>query len=154
MMCCFFFSSRRRHTRCALVTGVQTCSLPISPQWVVTAAHAAPMQGMEADVTIGGVARRVECVITHPRYARLPEALVEEALASGNASGIHAFLASSDDIALIKLASPVEGVAPMPLYRGRGEVARIVRLVGKGATGNGVDGQIQHGSHQIGRANV
>src|SRR3546814_4209214 len=24
------FSSRRRHTRCALVTGVQTCALPIS----------------------------------------------------------------------------------------------------------------------------
>src|SRR3546814_9937744 len=32
MMCCvlLFFSSRRRHTRCALVTGVQTCALPIS----------------------------------------------------------------------------------------------------------------------------
>src|SRR3546814_18757930 len=28
----FFFSSRRRHTRCALVTGVQTCALPIYPQ--------------------------------------------------------------------------------------------------------------------------
>src|SRR3546814_6518909 len=28
----FFFSSRRRHTRCALVTGVQTCALPIS--WI------------------------------------------------------------------------------------------------------------------------
>src|SRR3546814_9604094 len=27
-----FFSSRRRHTRCALVTGVQTCALPI---WAV-----------------------------------------------------------------------------------------------------------------------
>src|SRR3546814_6375785 len=26
----FFFSSRRRHTVCALVTGVQTCALPIS----------------------------------------------------------------------------------------------------------------------------
>src|SRR3546814_1390911 len=26
----FCFSSRRRHTRCALVTGVQTCALPIS----------------------------------------------------------------------------------------------------------------------------
>src|SRR3546814_14078004 len=25
----FFFSSRRRHTRCALVTGVQTCALPL-----------------------------------------------------------------------------------------------------------------------------
>src|SRR3546814_10758829 len=29
----FFFSSRRRHTRCALVTGVQTCALPI---WALT----------------------------------------------------------------------------------------------------------------------
>src|SRR3546814_3917830 len=29
-MCVLFFSSRRRHTRCALVTGVQTCALPIS----------------------------------------------------------------------------------------------------------------------------
>src|SRR3546814_8498790 len=27
--CVFFFSSRRRHTICALVTGVQTCALPI-----------------------------------------------------------------------------------------------------------------------------
>src|SRR3546814_6199206 len=31
MICFFFFASRRRHTRCALVTGVQTCALPI---WV------------------------------------------------------------------------------------------------------------------------
>src|SRR3546814_7570627 len=29
LLCLFFFSSRRRHTRCALVTGVQTCALPI-----------------------------------------------------------------------------------------------------------------------------
>src|SRR3546814_11757840 len=29
---CFFVSSRRRHTRGALVTGVQTCALPIYPQ--------------------------------------------------------------------------------------------------------------------------
>src|SRR3546814_6758461 len=28
----FFFASRRRHTSCALVTGVQTCALPISPR--------------------------------------------------------------------------------------------------------------------------
>src|SRR3546814_5763625 len=32
----FFFSSRRRHTRCALVTGVQTCALPISEQVVIS----------------------------------------------------------------------------------------------------------------------
>src|SRR3546814_2654070 len=35
----FFFSSRRRHTRCALVTGVQTCALPISPERVTEAAY-------------------------------------------------------------------------------------------------------------------
>src|SRR3546814_2456355 len=35
----FFFSSRSRHTRCALVTGVQTCALPIWP---------APLQGEPA----------------------------------------------------------------------------------------------------------
>src|SRR3546814_6562002 len=33
VVCAFFFSSRRRHTRCALVTGVQTCALPI---WAAT----------------------------------------------------------------------------------------------------------------------
>src|SRR3546814_1174632 len=38
-LCVFFFSSRRRHTRCALVTGVQTCALPIfwQPQDLATA---------------------------------------------------------------------------------------------------------------------
>src|SRR3546814_10024029 len=30
VICFFFFSSRRRHTSCALGTGVQTCALPIS----------------------------------------------------------------------------------------------------------------------------
>src|SRR3546814_2348032 len=39
-ICRFFCSSRRRHTSCALVTGVQTCALPISedrlPQWALS----------------------------------------------------------------------------------------------------------------------
>src|SRR3546814_7088804 len=33
----FVLSRRRRHTRCALVTGVQTCALPIWPLAVITA---------------------------------------------------------------------------------------------------------------------
>src|SRR3546814_9230145 len=36
----FFFSSRRRHTRCALVTGVQTCALPIYSPVKEIALHA------------------------------------------------------------------------------------------------------------------
>src|SRR3546814_15031073 len=38
----FFFSSRRRHTRCALVTGVQTCALPISITLLPSKASAPP----------------------------------------------------------------------------------------------------------------
>src|SRR3546814_16207993 len=39
----FFFSSRRRHTRCALVTGVQTCALPI---WMKRAARSGSRKPM------------------------------------------------------------------------------------------------------------
>src|SRR3546814_10634621 len=39
-LCVFFFSSRRRHTRCALVTGVQTCALPIFYFAMITLAMA------------------------------------------------------------------------------------------------------------------
>ena len=35
----FFFSSRRRHTRCADVTGVQTCALPILRPVLKVSAH-------------------------------------------------------------------------------------------------------------------
>src|SRR3546814_8727014 len=45
MLCCVllvFFASRRRHTRCALVTGVQTCALPICGE------HAVGRGGIEA----------------------------------------------------------------------------------------------------------
>src|SRR3546814_17642946 len=47
MVCSFFLSSRRRHTRCALVTGVQTCALPISVAVIAdgqkAARHAGPV---------------------------------------------------------------------------------------------------------------
>src|SRR3546814_5178390 len=44
-MCLVFYSSKRRHTRCALVNGVQTCALPISSdppeyEWVRAIHHA------------------------------------------------------------------------------------------------------------------
>src|SRR3546814_18731257 len=41
----FFFSSRRRHTRCALVTGVQTCALPISSRTDRLGARLGPVRG-------------------------------------------------------------------------------------------------------------
>src|SRR3546814_591182 len=60
LFCCiclwlfFFFSSRRRHTICALVTGVQTCALPISetPERPKIEAAATLRQGGEIELTL------------------------------------------------------------------------------------------------------
>src|SRR3546814_16917161 len=49
---CFFFSSRRRHTRCALVTGVQTCALPICQGVAAGAAE----DGVVAEAAVDAVA--------------------------------------------------------------------------------------------------
>src|SRR3546814_8461818 len=59
MRLCFFFSSRRRHTRCALVTGVQTCALPIYRLLDHQIAAAVRQSERNADpVVIGAVAGR------------------------------------------------------------------------------------------------
>src|SRR3546814_3448523 len=50
----FFFSSRRRHTRCALVTGVQTCALPISTVALAKTAAALTEGGTLVSVAGGG----------------------------------------------------------------------------------------------------
>src|SRR3546814_15776023 len=47
----FFFSSRRRHTRCALVTGVQTCALPISAS-IAQVHRAVTTDGRQVAVTV------------------------------------------------------------------------------------------------------
>src|SRR3546814_11010743 len=56
-VCFFFFSSRRRHTRCALVTGVQTCALPIFRRFQaalagVLLALCAPAAAQDYDIII------------------------------------------------------------------------------------------------------
>src|SRR3546814_7990532 len=58
----FFFSSRRRHTRCALVTGVQTCALPIlaglmrhhgvDPEHFLTDVHAIALDRIAPDARL------------------------------------------------------------------------------------------------------
>src|SRR3546814_8991410 len=54
----FCFSSRRRHTRCALVTGVQTCALPISAgRGARTSASAGTVAGCDAVVAVAAVTR-------------------------------------------------------------------------------------------------
>src|SRR3546814_8211046 len=86
--CFCFFSSRRRHTRCALVTGVQTCALPIYPylprvEGVVTnvRAHKAEPTWVQIDVEVEGAETQTFALIPMPwhtgnqllRYAQYNE---------------------------------------------------------------------------------
>src|SRR3546814_5310739 len=50
----FFFSSRRRHTRCALVTGVQTCALPIFPGAIIVTILLVTAAGIALGVSEAG----------------------------------------------------------------------------------------------------
>src|SRR3546814_8444380 len=56
-----FLTSRRRHTRCALVTGVQTCALPISFEMRVLAwsSNLTEQRCAEADVEFAGSKERL-----------------------------------------------------------------------------------------------
>src|SRR3546814_3478662 len=76
----FFFSSRRRHTRCALVTGVQTCALPISTR-------PAPPKATPPRRTIRTRPPRNECHEEDlPRPRRVPVRAAEIGRASCRAS--------------------------------------------------------------------
>src|SRR3546814_109789 len=67
----FFFSSRRRHTSCALGTGVQTCALPIYP-----AARPFIFSGSPVDL-----ARATDCLAAAQLYEAGDDAVGERAVA-------------------------------------------------------------------------
>lgn len=112
----------------------------VSPQWAITAAHTLPWHSELKQVVIAGTPRDVERVVVHPGYKRLSQDLIDQALATGEWMLAVVQIASSDDIALIKLAQPVTDVAPVPIHTGGDELARIVKIIGKGATGTGATG--------------
>jgi hypothetical protein len=120
----------------------------IAPQWVVTAAHAITWQSEIRQVTINGIPRNVERVILHAGYKKPSHALLTQALATWDWTLFAAVLSSSDDIALIKLAQPVTDVAPVALRPGDDEVGQPVRIIGKGAFGNGVSGYAYSDPHR------
>src|SRR3546814_3946645 len=82
----FFFSSRRRHTRCALVTGVQTCALPISGDVNARIGHAQRIRQRRPDSWRRGSAIVVKPAVAEvsdmnvSRFAKLRPGLVAELL--------------------------------------------------------------------------
>lgn len=114
----------------------------IAPDWVLTAAHATQGHTI-TELRIGGTPRAVAAVIVHPGFrAAAPE------LQRGDAAPLLAALKASADIALIRLQEPVKDVTPLALYRGSDEAGQVVRLYGKGASGNGATGQDAAAPHR------
>src|SRR3546814_4687789 len=65
----FFFSSRRRHTRCALVTGVQTCALPIS---------------VHSLIKLLALYKGIKFTLISPPGLEMPGYIIEQASRKGN----------------------------------------------------------------------
>lgn len=120
----------------------------IAPQWVITAAHAITWQSEIKQVTINGLPRDVERLVIHPGYKKPPQELLNQALATWDWTLFRVLLSSSDDIALLKLAQPVTDVSPIAINKSDGEFDQVIKIVGKGATGNGVNGYEFTGSHR------
>ena len=120
----------------------------IAPQWVVTAAHAITWQSEIRQVTINGISRGVERLVIHPGYKKPPQELLDQALATWDWTLFRVLLSSSDDIALLKLAQPVTDVSPVTINKSDDEFGQPIKILGKGATGNGVTGYEFSSSHR------
>jgi hypothetical protein len=114
----------------------------IGSKWVVTAAHATQGYALR-QVSINGKDRAVAELILHPLFAGVPHLPT-----SGDAGPLMASLAELNDIALIKLKEPVDDVTPAKLYRNMDELGKTVIIFGKGATGNGRQGQYPNSPHR------
>lgn len=112
----------------------------VAPQWVVTAAHAVTWQPEILQVTINGIPRKVDRLVVHQGYKKPPQELLEQALATWDWTLFRVLLAGSDDIALVRLKQPVTDVAPVSINKSDDEFGQTIKVIGKGATGNGVTG--------------
>jgi hypothetical protein len=107
------------------------CTL-VRPEWVLTAAHTieSSLPFQEFYVTFDGVRYPVEKGIIHPDRVR--DAVDPTA-----------------DLLLLKLAKPVAGIAPLPLYDRTDEAGMEIVVVGRGGTGTGLTGPAGERDHVL-----
>ncbi len=90
----------------------------IAPRWALTAAHVGAEVKRGHRITVAGADYPVDSIALHPDWSD---------------GGPH-------DLALLRLARPVEGVRPARLYREAAEHDRVIVLLGYGDTGDGLTG--------------
>src|SRR3546814_17676719 len=110
-MCHFFFSSRRRHTRCALVTGVQTCALPIYHKNGVANPYAQMRKDLgyefcrtvsEKNPFVAGPLKRTDCSLVSDGAAAIVLTDVDTALGMDKAVAFRAAAPPSDFMPMSK----------------------------------------------------
>lgn len=90
----------------------------IHASYLLTVAHCATDIRNDATMNVNGVEHDVAEVINHPEYNGWV-----------------------NDISLVRFEVPVEGVTPIPLYRGTDELGQTITLVGRGLHATGLDGE-------------
>jgi len=107
----------------------------IAPRWVLTAAHVGAEVTRGHRITVAGAGYSVDSIVIHPSWSDGPH-----------------------DVALLRLAQPVEGIRPARLYRESAELDRVIVLLGYGDYGTGVTGpegndrQVRGATNQVDEA--
>lgn len=91
----------------------------IAPEWVLTAAHTVFCLNPGQPIAVGDELVEVQSRYSYPSYK----------------------LGKQNDLALIKLAKPVQSVEPAKLYRQQDERDQVLWFIGSGGTGTGLTGE-------------
>src|SRR3546814_16188693 len=118
----FFLSSRRRHTRCALVTGVQTCALPIyigadADILVVNRQRRQADDKVARQIVVGHIARQP---LSHVPLLRLPGRHAAVALlgkARRAVARVTVIVAHDDAVIVVEEDFPVPRIVAAPAIR-------------------------------------
>src|SRR3546814_5015559 len=119
----FFFSSRRRHTRCALVTGVQTCALPIALRalpWVGFDDEHRYMPGQAWQTSVLGNRR--------PAMRANNGVVLAHAIRAGNGVGVLPCFLGDGDPAMVRVTPVIREAATEQWLLVHGEERKSTRL--------------------------
>src|SRR3546814_19273309 len=112
----FFFSSRRRHTRCALVTGVQTCALPISLHVLPDHLSMEPPMRPARYLLASTLALTLASGCSHASEAQTNQ---QNAVNAGSMAADHYKVSGQDEMTKMEKMEATEGAKPSETDHGK-----------------------------------